>query len=103
MAEVIARITGTALVPGVSKNRRWYKPEHLQGAADAANRRIAAGENMLMKTHHDAKDDSTRITARITGMHVTDEGTLDYATEISANKAGKTTLLYELLKVVLVK
>ncbi len=90
MARSIATISGIALAPGVSRNRRWYTPEHVAAAVQAARARITAGQKpMVMLTHHDAGDDSTRIAAHITDMRLDDQGRARYTAEVAGNQAGQ--------------
>jgi hypothetical protein len=66
VAAVIARITGTALAPGVSRNGRLYTRENIAKAVERAKARIADGKRPIsMRTHHAAGDDSTHIVGRM--------------------------------------
>jgi hypothetical protein len=90
MAKTIATIGGVALAPGVSKNRRWYKPEHVRNAVARAQERIKAGaEPMVMLTHHAADDDSRAISARLTGMSLDEDGNARYTAAIADTPAGR--------------
>lgn len=84
MAKVIATIGGVALVPGISKNRRWYKPAHIAGAVAAMQERIRAGtEPISMMTHHQAGDDSRQITATLTSASLDEDGALRWSAGIA--------------------
>ena len=90
MAKTIATIGGVALAPGVSANRRWYKPEHVRNAVARAQERIKAGaEPMVMLTHHAAEDDSRAIAARLTGMSLDEDGNARYTAAIADTPAGR--------------
>ncbi len=89
MAKTIATITGTALLPGVSANKRWYKPEHLTGAVRRAQERIAAGDKpMVMLTFHGADDNSREIAASLTGASLNENGGVDFEAGFVDTPAG---------------
>lgn len=73
---VYARVSGTALVPGVSRNGRLYTKDLIRKAVERVRERIAAPDGMplTMRTHHAADDDSTKLVGRITGMRLADDG-----------------------------
>ena len=90
MAKVIATIGGVALRPGVSANRRWYKPEHVRNAVARAQERIKSGaEPMVMLTHHAAGDDSRAIAARLTGISLDEDGNARYTAAVADTPAGR--------------
>ncbi len=90
MAKTIASIGGVGLVPGVSRNRRWYTPEHLAGAVTAAQERLAAGDRpMVMLTHHDANDDSTRIAAALRSVTLAGDGSVRWSADVPDTAAGR--------------
>lgn len=90
MARTIATIGGTALAPGISRNRRLYTREHIAGAVAAAQERITKGDQpMVMLTHHDAGDDSTRIAASLTSVSLTEDGRVRWAAAIPDTAAGR--------------
>ena len=90
MARTIATIGGYALAPGVSKNRRWYTPEHIRGAVKLAQERLAAGdEPMVMLSHHDAGDDSLRIAAALREVTLTDDGRIRWQAGIPDTETGR--------------
>lgn len=73
---MLATLTGTLLAPGVSKNNRLYTRENI-GRAVARMRSRLADENarpIVMRTHHGAGDDTTRIVAHLTDVEL-DEAT----------------------------
>lgn len=89
MAKTIATITGTALVPGVSRNGRWYKPEHVTEAVRKAQERIRAGDRpMVMLTFHGADDNSREIAATLTDMSLNENGGADFAAGFTDTDAG---------------
>lgn len=90
MARAIAHITGTALRPGVSKNKRWYKPEHIAGMVASAQQRIGEGRKpMVMLSFHGADDNSREITAALTSMTQEDDGRADFTADIVGTEAGR--------------
>lgn len=89
MAKTIATITGTALMPGVSRNGRWYKPEHVAEAVRRARERIAAGDRpMVMLTFHGADDNSREIAATLTDASLNENGGADFAAGFTDTPAG---------------
>lgn len=102
MARAIATVGGTALTPGVSRNRRWYTRQMIAGAVARAQERIAAGHQLAVRdrregqgrplatlTHHDAGDDSTRIAGRVTSLHLDRQGRARFTAEIADTAAGR--------------
>jgi len=90
MAKVLATIGGVAIAPGVSKNRRWYKPEHVASAVARARERLEAGDQpMVMLTHHDAGDDSQLIAARMTGMSLDEHGRARFTADLADTPAAR--------------
>ncbi len=89
MAKTIATITGTALLPGVSANKRWYKPEHVAEAVRKAQERIKAGAKpMVMLTFHGADDRSREIAASLTDVSLNEHGGMDFAAGFADTPAG---------------
>lgn len=76
----IATISGTMLVPGVSLNRRLYTKELIGKVVQRMQDRISDenGLPIVMRTHHDAGDDSTRIVGRITDATTDKSGAAKY-------------------------
>ena len=90
MAKAIAHITGTALRPGVSRNKRWYKPEHIAGMVTSAQQRIGEGRKpMVMLSFHGAEDNSREITAALTSMTLEDDGAAGFTADIIGTEAGR--------------
>lgn len=80
----IATISGVALAPGVSRNRRLYTPELIAKAAARMQERLADpnGLPIVMRTHHDAGDDSAKIVGRVTEVTVDDNKALRYKAKL---------------------
>ncbi|MEV8324515.1 hypothetical protein [Kitasatospora sp. NPDC056731] len=80
MAGTIATISGTMLRPGVSRNRRLYTPEIIAAAVDTMRQRMADPDGLpiVMRTHHDAGDDSARIVGRLTDVTTEKDGSARY-------------------------
>jgi hypothetical protein len=87
----IANISGVALVPGVSRNRRLYTPEAIAKAAARMQQRLADpnGLPIVMRTHHGADDDSSRIVGRVTGVSVGNDKSLRYTAELHGTRHGQ--------------
>ena len=82
---------GVALAPGVSKNGRLYTAEHVAGAAAKLRQRLAdpQARPVVMRTHHGAGDDSTRIVGRVTAVDVDAQGRLTYEADLADTTAGR--------------
>lgn len=80
----IASISGVALVPGVSRNRRLYTPELIAKTAKRMQERLADpnGLPIVMRTHHEAGDDSAKIVGRITDVSVGEDKSLRYKAQL---------------------
>lgn len=85
-------VEGVALAPGVSLNKRLYT----KGAIEKAHARLAArladpnGSPVVMRTHHAAGDDSTRIVAQLTKVGLTPEGALTYQAKFANTEHAQT-------------
>lgn len=91
MAKRIATVTGTALVPGVSRNNRLYTREAIAKAVARGQARIADDTMPLtMLSHHGAEDDSTRIVGRITGLTLAEDGSARFTADIADSEHGRT-------------
>lgn len=91
MANTIATITGTMLTPGVSKNNRLYTREAIGRAVGRMRERLndPNGLPIVMRTHHDAGDDSRLIVGRITDVTQDTDGSAHYEAKLFGNKAGR--------------
>lgn len=80
----LASISGVALAPGISRNRRLYTPELIAKAAKRMQERLADpnGLPIVMRTHHDAGDDSAKIVGRITSVSVDNNKSLRYKADL---------------------
>lgn len=80
----IAQISGVALVPGVSRNKRLYTPEVISRAAERMQKRLADpnGLPIVMRTHHEAGDDSAKIVGRVTSVTVGEDKALRYKADL---------------------
>lgn len=83
------QIQGTALVPGISKNNRLYTREAIARAVARAQPHIRAGR-MLMKTHHGAEDDATRVVGQVTSMTTDADGAARFTAALTDTKHAKT-------------
>lgn len=87
----IATINGTMLVPGVSLNRRLYTPELIGKTVKRMQERIADpnGLPIVMRTHHDAGDDSKLIVGRIADVQLGEGGVAKYRADLYDTAAGR--------------
>ena len=91
MAKPLARISGVAIRPGVSRNARLYTRENIAKLVERASSRIGGGDSPItMRTHHGAGDDSTRIVGRVTRIWQDDTGAARYEGEIADAGHGPT-------------
>lgn len=92
MAAVIARVTGTALAPGVSRNGRLYTKEAIGKAVARGQAQIADGKRPItMKSHHMAGDDSLRVVGSVSKLwQDPDTGAAMYEGTIADTPAGQT-------------
>jgi hypothetical protein len=106
--KVIARVTGTAMVPGVSRNGRLYTRELIADAVQRAQPRLDTGNLLLteetdkvpgedlhpltQRTHHAAEDDSTRIVGRLTELYCVESGAAKFAADIVDTDEGRKIL-----------
>ncbi|RCH70445.1 hypothetical protein DT019_02870 [Streptomyces sp. SDr-06] len=91
MDKRIATISGTMLTPGVSRNRRLYSAELIAKAAARMSERIADPDGLpiVMRSHHEAGDDSTRIVGRLTDVKVGEDGAARYRADLYDTAAGR--------------
>ncbi|MFF4403831.1 hypothetical protein [Streptomyces sp. NPDC001404] len=91
MTRRIATVSGTMLTPGVSRNGRLYSPELIAKAAKRMQERIAdpAGLPIVMRTHHDAGDDSRLIVGRLTSVRVEEDGSAQYRADLYDTAPGR--------------
>lgn len=87
----IASINGTMLRPGVSRNRRLYTKELIAKAAERMRERIADPDGLpiVMRSHHDAGDDSVRIVGRLTSVDVDEDGAARYTAHLYDTTHGR--------------
>lgn len=88
---ILGTVSGTALVPGVSRNGRLYTAEAIGRAVARAKQRLKAGEQPLtMLSHHAADDDSTQIVGRITAIEQDETGAARYTATLADTESGRT-------------
>lgn len=87
----IATIKGTMLVPGVSKNSRLYTPTVIGKAVKRMRERLSDPDGLpiVMRTHHDAGDDSRLIVGRITDVSQLPDGRATYEARLFNTTAGR--------------
>lgn len=93
MADRIATIKGIWVRPGVSKNRRWYKPEHIKAAVTEAQQRLESGSTFANLTCHGDRDprsgDVTRTAGRITKVGLDSDSNGTFEAELADTQAGR--------------
>jgi hypothetical protein len=105
MARRIATVSGYALRPGVSRNRRLYTKDHIARAVAEAQEMIAAGKAHFVdlteeerdgptdlvsqRTHHGAEDDSTRIVGRVTSLTLEADGSARFSADLADTPHGR--------------
>lgn len=91
MAARIATISGTMLTPGVSRNKRLYSRDLIAKAAARMQERITDPDGLpiVMRTHHDAGDDSVRIVGRLTDVQVGEDGAATYKADLYDTAHGR--------------
>lgn len=91
MARTLARISGVALRPGISRNAREYTREAIASAVERAQQRLASGAMPLsMLTHHGAEDSSTHIVGRVTRLDLAPDGSALFEAELADTDHGRT-------------
>ena len=80
----LASISGVALTPGISRNRRLYTPEIIAKAAARMQERLSdpSGLPIVMRTHHEAGDDSAKIVGRVKSVTVDNNKALRYEADL---------------------
>ncbi|MFD0405613.1 hypothetical protein [Kitasatospora sp. NPDC127116] len=91
MPGTIATISGTMLRPGVSRNNRLYTPELIASAVEMMRKRMADPDGLpiVMRTHHDAGDDSARIVGRLTDVTTEKDGSASYRATLYDTSHGR--------------
>jgi hypothetical protein len=91
MARVLATVSGTALRPGVSRNRRYYSPEAIAQAVARAQEQLAeGGVPLAMRSHHGADDDSTRLVGVVRSLTLAEDGSARFTADIADTEHGRT-------------
>jgi hypothetical protein len=90
----IASISGVMLAPGVSKNGRLYTPKAIASAVERMSARIADPTQppIVMRSHHAAGDDSTRIVGKLVDVSVDEAGKASYRAELHDTTAARDIL-----------
>lgn len=85
-------VTGVALEPGVSLNGRLYTKANITKAFERMQARIAdtAGSPIVMRTHHGAGDDSTRIVAQVSKVTLDQDCVLRYTADFADTAEAQT-------------
>jgi hypothetical protein len=106
VAKPIARVWGTALVPGVSRNGRLYTADHVRQMVEAAQPALAAGALTLTRrdgdapppdpigarSHHAAEDDSLRLLGRVTALTLNERDEALFELDLANTSAGRDLL-----------
>lgn len=88
---ILGTISGTMLAPGVSRNGRLYTADIIGRAVERMKSRLADpnAEPVVMRSHHGAGDDSTRIVGHITSIRQEADGSAKYQAQLYDSQAGK--------------
>lgn len=91
MAKTIATIKGTMLAPGISKNNRKYTNEAIGRMVNRMKERLNDPNALpvVMRTHHDAGDNSRLIVGRITSVQQESDGRATYEAKLYNTVAGR--------------
>lgn len=87
----IATISGTMLTPGVSRNKRLYSKELIAKAVGRMQERMADPDGLpiVMRTHHEAADDSVRIVGALRSVNLAEDGSARYAADLYDTAHGR--------------
>lgn len=87
----LATIRGTMLVPGVSRNNRLYTRETIARAVNRMKARLSDPDGLpvVMRTHHDAGDNSRLIVGRVTDVTQLPDGSATYEAKLYNTEAGR--------------
>lgn len=87
----VAVINGTMLTPGVSLNNRLYTPKVIAKAVARMQERIADPNSLpvIMRTHHQAGDDSRLIVGKLTAVNLEEDGSATYRAQLYGTQPGK--------------
>jgi hypothetical protein len=87
----VAVINGTMLTPGVSLNRRLYTPKVIAKMVARAQGRIADPNSLpiIMRTHHEAGDNSRLIVGKVTAVNLEEDGSATYQAQLYGTQPGK--------------
>jgi hypothetical protein len=93
MKNRIARLSGVAIRPCVSKNGRRYTTENIGRAYQRLNARLSdpQGRPVVMRTLHPASGsdmDVTNVAARLTSVSLGEDGELRYEADVADTQAG---------------
>ncbi|GGX40632.1 hypothetical protein GCM10010341_73220 [Streptomyces noursei] len=79
------------LTPGVSRNKRLYSSELIARAAKRMQERISDPDGLpiVMRTHHDAGDDSRKIVGRLTQVKLSEDGAASYSADLYDTAPGR--------------
>lgn len=91
MAKTIATIKGTMLAPGISKNNRMYTTTAIGRMVTRMKERLNDPNALpvVMRTHHDAGDNSRLIVGRITSVEQQPDGRATYEAKLYNTVAGR--------------
>jgi hypothetical protein len=87
----VAVINGTMLTPGVSLNNRLYTAKAIGKAVARMQERIADPDGLpiVMRTHHQAGDNSRLIVGKLTSVNLEEDGSATYKAQLYGTQPGK--------------
>lgn len=85
-------VSGVALAPGISRNGRLYTKDNITKAYERLNARVndPNASPVVMRTHHGAGDDSTRIVAQVNKVTLDDNAVLRYKADFADTTHAET-------------
>lgn len=91
MSKPLATVKGTMLTPGISRNGRLYTRELIAKAVGRMQERIADpnGLPIVMRTHHEAGDNSALIVGRVTHVNLDEQGNANYKASLYNTQPAK--------------
>ncbi len=103
MARAIARVSGVALRPGISKNNRQYTRAAIAKMVARAQDRLESGGTLALTdrtgpapepigqlTHHDAGDDTTHLIGAVRRLSLDEDGAARFIADIADTPHGRT-------------
>lgn len=87
----VATLSGTMLTPGVSLNNRLYSRGVIGKAVTRMQERLSSPDGLpiVMRTHHEAGDDTRQIVGKITSVSLDENGNARYTAKMTGSSAAE--------------